>query len=63
MAETVIKVKQVRGMSGHPQKMRRVLRALGLGKINREVEHKDNNCTRGMINKVIHLVKYELISK
>ena len=63
MADTYIRVKQIRGMSGHPEKMRRVLKALGLGGINRVKQHKDNNCTRGMINKVIHLVSYELINK
>lgn len=63
MSDTFIRVKQVRGLSGHPEKMRRVIRALGLGRINQEKVLKDNNCTRGMINKVIHLVSYELLTK
>jgi large subunit ribosomal protein L30 len=56
-----IKVKQIRGTSGHPPEQIRVLRALGLRRIGRTKTHKDNNCIRGMINKVRHLVSYELV--
>ena len=58
-----IKVRQTKGLITQTQKTRRVVRALGLGKIGRERVHKDNNCIRGMINKVRHLVSYELISE
>ena len=35
------------------------LRALGLGKIGRTVDQVDNDCVRGMIFKVKHLVQVE----
>lgn len=56
-----IRVKQVRSLSGHPESLRRVIRALGLKGINTEKLHKDNNCIRGMVNKVSHLVSYEIV--
>jgi large subunit ribosomal protein L30 len=57
-----LKVKQVRSGVGRPQKQRVILRTLGLGKMNRIVEHKDTAMIRGMIKKVIHLVTVEEIS-
>lgn len=56
-----IRVKQVRSLSGHPEKLRKVVVALGLKGINSEKLHKDNNCIRGMVNKVCHLVSYEIV--
>lgn len=58
MANTV-KVTLVKSMIGRPEKHRKVLRAMKLTKINRSVEHTDTPAFRGMINKVIHLVKIE----
>ena len=58
MAET-LKVTLVRSMIGKPEKHRRVLRGMGLTKINRTVELKDTPAIRGMINTVSHLVKTE----
>jgi large subunit ribosomal protein L30 len=58
MAET-IKVKLVRSMIGRPEKQRRVLRGMGLTRLNKTVELKDTPETRGMIRKVTHLVRTE----
>jgi large subunit ribosomal protein L30 len=58
MVET-LKVTLVRSMIGRPEKHRRVLRGMGLTKINRTVELKDTPAIRGMINTVSHLVKTE----
>jgi large subunit ribosomal protein L30 len=55
-----IVVKQTRSLITEPTKMRLVVKALGLGRIGKTKTHKDNNCIRGMINKVRHLVSYEL---
>ncbi len=55
-------VKQVRSIAGQSHRHRRTLIALGLRKMNATRKHKDNNCTRGMINKVSHLVSYELVN-
>ena len=57
-----IKVKQIRSTIGQPTKQRLVVRGLGLRGIGKTNTVKDNNCTRGMINKVKHLVSYELIN-
>ena len=40
---------------------RKTMWGLGLRKMNKVKEHKDNNCIRGMINKVKHFVSYEII--
>ena len=56
-----IRVKQVRSSVGHNENTKKIMWALGLRGMNRVREHKDNNCIRGMINKVKHLVSYELV--
>jgi len=55
MAEK-IKVKLVKSMIGRPEKHRRVLKGMGLSKINKTVELPDTPSSRGMINAVSHLV-------
>ena len=55
-----ILIRQKRSLIGQPQKMRRLVRALGLRRIRHSVVKKDTNCIRGMINKAIHLLEYEL---
>ena len=60
MAQIV--VKQRRSLISEPESIRKVVLALGLGRINKTKTHKDNNCIRGMLNKVKHLVSYELKS-
>ena len=57
-----IVVKQTRSLIGNPEAARKVIKGLGLGRIGQVQTHKDNNCIRGMINKVKHLVSYELIA-
>ncbi|MDL1967219.1 MAG: 50S ribosomal protein L30 [Deltaproteobacteria bacterium] len=54
-----LKVTLVKSMIGRPEKHRRILRSMGLAKINRTVEFIDTPSIRGMINKVLHLVKAE----
>ncbi len=58
-----IVVKQTRSVIGQPQATRKVMLGLGLKKIGSAKTHNDNNCIRGMVNKVRHLVSYELVSK
>jgi large subunit ribosomal protein L30 len=55
----ILKVKLVKSMIGRPEKHRKILRGMGLTKIDRTVELKDTPSTRGMINAVSHLVKAE----
>ncbi|MBP6218686.1 MAG: 50S ribosomal protein L30 [Oligoflexales bacterium] len=56
-----IKVTQVKSVISEPEKVRRIIAGLGLRKRGAVKVHQDNNCIRGMVNKVIHLVKYECI--
>jgi large subunit ribosomal protein L30 len=54
-----LKVTLVRSMIGRPEKHRRVLRGMGLTKLNKTVELKDTASIRGMVNAVSHLVNLE----
>jgi large subunit ribosomal protein L30 len=45
-----------KSMIGRPEKHRRILRAMGLTKINKTVCLQDIPSVQGMINKVSHLV-------
>ncbi len=54
-----VKVKLVRSMIGRPESHRRVLRGMGLTRLNKTVELKDTPEIWGMINKVSHLVRTE----
>ena len=56
-------VRQTRSLITECEAQCRIVRALGLGRIGKSREHKDNNCIRGMINKVKHLVAWEIVSK
>jgi large subunit ribosomal protein L30 len=57
--EGVLRVTLVKSMNGKPDKQRRVLRGMGLTRLNRTVELKDTPSIRGMVNKVSHLVRVE----
>jgi large subunit ribosomal protein L30 len=52
-----IKVTLKRSLIGRPEKQRRIVRALGLRKINHTVSHADTPSIRGMIHKVSHLLE------
>ena len=54
-----IRVKQVRSLSGRPDKHRRTIEALGLKYTQHAVEHTDTPAIRGMIEQVVHLVSVE----
>lgn len=62
MAAT-LKITLVKSMIGRPEKHRKVLRSLGLRKLNKTVEHNNTPAIRGMIHKVSHLVNVEEISQ
>ena len=55
----VLKITLVKSMIGRPEKHRKVLRAMGLTKLNKTVELQDTPSTRGMISRVSHLVNAE----
>ena len=54
-----IEVTLVKSMIGRPEKHRKVLRGMGLTKLNKTVRLEDPPAIRGMIAKVTHLVKAE----
>jgi large subunit ribosomal protein L30 len=54
-----LRITQTRSYIGQSQRHRGTLRALGLGKIGRTVEHEESPVLAGMLRKVNHLVKVE----
>jgi large subunit ribosomal protein L30 len=54
-----VRITQVRSQIGQSQRHRGTLRALGLGKIGKTVEHDDGPVLTGMLRKVRHLVRVE----
>ena len=58
MSET-LRITLVKSMIGRPEKHRKVLRGMGLTKLNRTVELVDTPPVRGMVNTVSHLVRVE----
>ena len=57
MAEKTIKIKLVKSAFGRKPNQAKTLKALGLSKINQVVERTDNDCVRGMVATVKHLVE------
>jgi large subunit ribosomal protein L30 len=53
----ILKVTLVKSMIGRPEKHRRILRGMGLTKLNRTIELKNTPSIQGMIKKVSHLVR------
>ena len=51
-----IRIRQVRSLIGGKQEHRDAMRGLGLRRIRHEVEREDTPATRGLVNKVRHLV-------
>ncbi len=61
MSEKKVRVTLVRSPIGYNKRQKATVKALGLGKMNSSVVHDDTPPVRGMINKIIHLVKVEEI--
>ena len=54
-----LKITQVKSIIGRPESQKLTIRALGLKRLNQSVIHDDRPEIKGMINKVIHLLKVE----
>jgi large subunit ribosomal protein L30 len=54
-----VRVTQIKSEIGETPAHRGTLRALGLGKIGKTVEHDDGPVLAGMLRKVRHLVRVE----
>jgi large subunit ribosomal protein L30 len=55
----MLKIQMVKSEIGRPEKQRKVLRGMGLSRLNSTITLADTPEVRGMINKVIHLVSVE----
>jgi large subunit ribosomal protein L30 len=55
----ILRVTLVRSPIGYCKDQKRTVRALGLRRMNQTVEHTDNPALRGMLNKIIHLLRIE----
>jgi large subunit ribosomal protein L30 len=51
-----LRVRQIRSTIGHPETMRRTLRAIGLRRYQAEIEVTNTRSIRGMLHKVRHLI-------
>jgi large subunit ribosomal protein L30 len=56
---STVRVTQVRSAIGQSGRHRGTLRALGLGRIGRSVEHRDSPQLQGMLRQVRHLVRVD----
>ncbi len=54
-----LRVTWVRSAIGYTKDQKATVKALGLRRLHQTVEHKDTPALRGMLNKVIHLLKIE----
>lgn len=58
-----LRITLVRSLIGYPQRQRETAKGLGLRKISSQVVRPDRPEIRGMIAKVSHLVKVEVVEK
>jgi large subunit ribosomal protein L30 len=58
-----LRITLVRSLIGYPQRQRETAKGLGLRKINSRVIRPDRPEIRGMVNKISHLVKVEVVEK
>lgn len=56
-----LRITLVRSPIGYSKRQKRTVDALGLRKVNQIVEKPDNGATRGMVERVAHLVECEEI--
>jgi large subunit ribosomal protein L30 len=56
-----LRITWVKSDIGYAKDQRRTLKALGFRRLRETVEHEDSPCIRGMVAKVSHLVKTEVI--
>lgn len=59
----MLKVTMIKSIITRPEKQRKIIRGLGLKKLNSSVTLVDTPEIRGMINKVIHLVSVEEVKE
>jgi large subunit ribosomal protein L30 len=55
----MIKLTLVRSPIGFPEPQKATVRALGFHRLHQTVEHEDTPVVRGMLAKIIHMVRIE----
>jgi large subunit ribosomal protein L30 len=58
-AGRTVRVTLVRSPIGYTKDQKATVRALGLHRMHQTVEHRDTPALRGMLTKIIHLLKIE----
>jgi len=58
-----LNITQVKSTIDRPKIQKRTIEALGLGRPNYSIIHNDTPQIRGMVNKVSHLLKVEVIEE
>jgi large subunit ribosomal protein L30 len=58
-----LEIKLVRSLISRPAKQRRIVEALGLGKMGSTVVQEDTPVIRGMIAKVVHLISVQEVKE
>jgi len=62
-ADRELRITLVRSLIGYPRRQRETAKGLGLRKTNSQVVRPDRPEVRGMIARVSHLVKVEVVEK
>lgn len=62
-ARRALRITLIRSLIGYPLGQRETVKGLGLRKINSQVVRPDRPEVRGMIAKISHLVKVEVVEK
>ena len=60
---TDLKITLIRSVAHRLPEQRKVVKALGLGKINSTIVQPDNAATRGALMKIAHLISVEEVNK
>ena len=63
MLMSKLRITWVKSAIGHPVPQKRTSQALGFHRLHQVVEHEDNPSVRGMVQKVIHLVRVEEVAQ
>jgi large subunit ribosomal protein L30 len=58
-----LKITLKRSVIGRPEKQRKIVRSLGLRRLNQSVVHKDDPTIRGMIHKIPHMLEVSEVKK
>lgn len=59
----LLRITQVRSLSGRPEKHRKTMQALGFRKHQQTIVQQDNPAIRGMLFQVRHLVEVEEVAE